>query len=147
MDLFAWLEASAPARHLAESEWLYPLINAGHIIGIALLFGSVAALDLKMLGLLGRRVSVQQAESLLRPLAFAGFVMAVLAGFSLFCVQASSYALSTVFRTKMLLLALAILNALVYFNSSSIRIRKPVAGTSLLLWLGVIVSGRLIGYR
>ena len=49
-EWLAALEATAIARELRASVWAYPLVNAGHRLGIALLLGAMVALDLKLLG-------------------------------------------------------------------------------------------------
>ncbi|GAA3956004.1 hypothetical protein [Allohahella marinimesophila] len=147
MSILAWLEASGPARILAQSEWLYPLVNAGHIVGIALLVGTVAALDMRILGWLGRSIAIADVERLLRPLALIGLGLVIVTGLSLFSVQATSYAESTVFRIKLLLIAVAGLNAALYQTTTHRLWHQIMAALSLLLWLAVITMGRLIGFR
>ena len=49
-DLAVWLEASALARLLKAGPWLYPLVNLAHLLGIALLVGAIAVLDLRLVG-------------------------------------------------------------------------------------------------
>ena len=50
MEILAGLEGSALAAGLRGSKWVYPLVNAGHIAGIALLFGAIAGFDLRLMG-------------------------------------------------------------------------------------------------
>lgn len=152
------LQASALSQALRGSLWLYPLVNTGHVIGIALLFGSIVPLDLRLIG--GwRRVPVESLASVLVPVAVVGLVMALATGLLLFASRPLDYVVEPLFGIKMGLLALAVLNALLLRRSPRWRLLGPEAEVpvrpawrlaamlSLLLWLGVIAAGRLIGYR
>ena len=88
---------------------------------------------------------------LLLPVAIFGFVLAALAGLLLFATDARAYAASRLFQAKLVLIVLALANALalrrVDWRHSGSSSRLALAGaTSVILWLGAIVLGRLIGY-
>ena len=145
------IEESAPVGALRESVLAYPLVNAVHIIGVALLFGAIVALDLRLLGWRRDAVAVDGIARLLVPVAVAGLALAIPAGLLLFATDARAYAASPLFQAKMLLVALAIANALwlrtTDWRGASGGPRAALAGAvSLLLWLGAIVLGRLVGY-
>ncbi len=89
-ELAAALEARALAQFLKTSRWVYPLVNAGHILGIALLIGSVVPMDLRLLGL-RHRPGLDETVRLLRPVAVAGLVLAAACGVLLFITQAGDY--------------------------------------------------------
>jgi hypothetical protein len=137
---------------LRESTLAYPLVNALHIIGIALLFGSIVPLDLRLAGWRGAVVGVEPLAKLLLPVAVAGFLLAVCAGLLLFATDARAYAASPLFQGKIAVVAAALLNALWlrrvdWRDASTSRRRLAVAGAvSILLWSSAIVLGRLIGY-
>lgn len=155
----AWLDAFLAsieqwplAAHLRGSVWLYPLVNAAHIVGIALLFGAVVPLDLRLAGLFPAQ-PLSALKRVLIPLAATGLAIAALAGALLFIAKAADYANAILFRIKMALLALAVINAIWL----TLRLRRrgdappdrPAqisALASIALWLGVIVCGRLVGY-
>ena len=142
----AAVEEAAPIAALRESVLVYPLVNAAHIVGIALLFGAIVALDLRLIGWRRESGTVEGLERLLVPVAVAGLAIAIPAGLLLFATDARSYAGSSLFQAKMVLVALATANAL-WFRASSRRRRPALAAiASVLLWLGAIVLGRLIGY-
>ena len=143
IELAAALESSGIAEFLKASRWVYPLVNALHILGIALLVGAVVPMDVAVLR--GRAVA---AVSLLRPWSVAGFVLAVLCGALLFVTQATEYARSPWFLGKMGLLALAMLNAAVHFRLDRFppRQRRQAAIASLVLWPAVLILGRMIAY-
>jgi hypothetical protein len=156
MEILAGLEGSALAAALRGSKWIYPLINAGHIAGIALLFGTVVTFDLRAMGV-WRTVPLDGLSRVLLPVAAAGLALAAGAGVLLFIVKATEYAASPVFQIKMAVLALAVANALAYFAlarrhawsaaaTPTPPLRRSLAVASLALWLGVLVLGRLVAY-
>jgi hypothetical protein len=135
---------------LRESLLAYPLVNALHIVGIALLFGAIVPLDLRLAGWRASAGSVESLSRLLLPVAMFGFVLAACAGLLLFATDARAYSASPLFQAKIVLIVLALVNAL-WLRSIDWRhtatSRARVAGmASVLLWLGVILLGRLVGY-
>lgn len=130
------LEATTLAQHLKLSRWTYPLVNAGHILGLALLVGAVVPMDVQILR--GRGA----ATRVLRGWAVVGLMIAVTCGVLLFITQAGDYVLNGWFRTKMALLAVALLNAALHLRAVS----RSGAALSLLLWPAILLCGRMIGY-
>ena len=135
---------------LRRSPWGYGGVNAAHILGIALLIGSIVNVDLRIVGIWrGDRWREGMAESL--PVARAGFALAAVTGAVLFAVGASRYAALTPFLLKMALLVLALLNVAAFHGmlrrtgerTAALRLS---AAMSLLLWIGVLASGRAIGF-
>src|SRR5262245_14672891 len=104
-EILTGLEGSALAGGLRSSKWIYPLVNAGHIAGIALLFGSIAAFDLRLMGA-WRRVPLDALSRVLVPVAAAGLALAAACGGLLFIVKATEYAASPLFRAKMIMLVI-----------------------------------------
>ena len=150
-DILAALHASPPAAALRGSTWLYPLVNAGHIVGIALLFGAIASLDLRMMGAWST-MPLAALSRILAPVAATGFAIAVTAGGLLFITKANAYAASSLFQAKMLLVAAGLANILAYYalrrraEPLPIALQRLFGAASLAIWLGVIVLGRLVGY-
>ena len=149
--LFETLEQAAPIVALRESVLVYPLVDAFHIIGIALLFGAIAALDLRLIGVRRNAGTAAGFTQLLVPVAIAGLLLAIPTGLLLFATDARAYAASPLFQAKIVLIALAIGNALwlraIERRGPASQGRAAVAAAaSILLWLGVIVLGRLVGY-
>jgi hypothetical protein len=151
------LQSTALATALRQSFWVYPLVNAGHIVGLALLFGAIVPLDLRLLGV-WPRVPLAAMNRILLPVAFAGLTLAVPTGVLLFSVRATEYAATPLLWLKFSLIACAIANALLLrlslpwavFEHSDLAGTTPrlqLAGAlSIGLWLGAIVAGRMIGY-
>ena len=149
--IFAALEQAAPIAALRESTYAFPLVNALHIIGIALLFGSIVALDLRLLGWRRNAGPAEAFTRLLVPVAIGGLLLAIPAGLLMFATDARAYAASPLFQAKMVLVTLAIGNALwlrfATRRGSGSRLRTALAAAaSILLWLVAIVLGRLVGY-
>jgi hypothetical protein len=152
------LQDSALSQALRASEWVYPLVNTGHVVGIALLFGGIAPLDLRLLGC-WQRVPLEPLARILLPMAVSGLLLAAGTGALLFVTRPLDYVVMPLFGLKLSLIAAAVANALLLRRSPAwhlLRVDDPgaprrswriAAGLSLLLWLGVITAGRLIGYR
>jgi len=150
-ELLAGLETSPLAAGLRGSVWLYPLVNAAHIVGIALLFGAIVPLDLRLMGFF-RDVEAAALSRLLVTVAATGLALAIVAGSLLFVTDAGDYFASNLFRAKMIVLLLALANVVLAFRLSgrsgarAAAYRRVAAATSIGLWLTVIVLGRLVGY-
>ncbi len=141
IEVAAALEATALAQHLKASRWTYPLVNAGHILGVALLVGAVVPLDLSLLR--GRTDALW-----LRLHAAAGLTLAVVCGVMLFVTQATEYVLSGWFAAKMALLAIALANVAAHPRLARLTPlrRRAAAAASLAAWPGILVLGRLVAY-
>ena len=160
MDLGALLETlehSSLAGAMKHSLWLYPIVEIVHIAGFALLVGTVAAFDLRLLGF-ARSTSIRALERSLLPWAWIALLLIVPSGVSMFSAHAVDFAGNPAFRVKLLLLLAAGLNALLFhagvFRSVAAwdqhvptpRAAKFSAVLSLAIWAGVISCGRLIAY-
>ena len=150
IEFLAALQDSDLAQMLRQSRWVYPIVNAAHILGIALLIGAVIPMDLRLIGALNGP-DLSQVVAFLRPFAIAGLCLAVAAGIALFLVQARDYVVLRLFWIKISLIALAAMNALWHLRrpvNQHTRRSNIVAGiTSLLLWPCVLLCGRLIAYQ
>lgn len=154
-ELAAWLEASALARLLRGGVWLYPLVNVAHVVGVALLLGAVAVLDLRLAG----RWRATPLRAIARPaieVAAGGFGLAVLSGAALLSVQARDYLANPMLYLKFGAIALAGINAAAVHRSSAWTrqdepgrpaLRLALAGAgSLACWLAAAGAGRMIAY-
>lgn len=135
---------------LRESTLAYPIVNAVHIVGVALLFGAIVPLDLRLAGWRRDAAAVDGVSRLLLPVAIFGFVLAASAGLLLFATDARAYAASPLFQAKMVLVVTALANAWalrrIDWRQAPSRRVAIAAIASMLLWLSVIVLGRMIGY-
>lgn len=156
-ELFATLEATALAGALRGSIWAYPLVNAGHLLGVALVVGAIVPLDLRLLGLWAS-VPLPPLWRVLTRTAAAGLALVVGCGVLLFITRATAYAESSLFLSKMVVVLVGTANALVLrsrahrdlFRSAApvavpVRV-KLMAAVSLAAWLCALTLGRLVGY-
>jgi hypothetical protein len=155
------LEASGLGQVMRQWLWLYPSVEIVHIVGIGLLFGSIAVLDLRLLGV-SRNISARTLAKHVLPWTAASFLLIVPSGFLMFTAHASEFIESPVFVVKMCLILAAGANAALFhtitfrtadvWDSEEMRKLPPppsarLAGAlSLLLWIGVIACGRLLAY-
>ena len=157
MEFLAWLEGSAFATWVRESEslWAYPTILTVHTVGLSFLVGANAALDLRMLGF-APGVPIAPLGILFRVM-WLGFALNAASGVALFMADATTKASQPVFFVKLALIALGLLNIRLLrrhlsrnaaqLGSGSVPIGgRVLAGTSLALWAGAITAGRLMAY-
>jgi hypothetical protein len=156
--VFEWLESTALAATIQESLYGFPAVVAIHILGLTLSVGSLLWVDLRLLGLCMRGVRVSEIYRGLAPWFAAGFLLMFASGAVLFTAFATSAYANVFFRIKMLALALAALNAVGFHWLSGKRsaawdaapqppATARLAGlTSLVLWVAVIVAGRMMSY-
>jgi hypothetical protein len=158
------LETIGSLDHTALGMWVqaeplaFPLVEAAHVISVMLVFGSIAMLDLRLLGVSSRNYGVVRISDEVLPWTWVSFVIAVISGTLLFCGQATNYLNNTEFKLKMVLMALAGINLAVFhfFTWNSVQnwdtatatpVRAKVAALlSLTLWTLVVVEGRWIGW-
>jgi hypothetical protein len=159
LDFFGWLADSSWSTDLHESQYAYSIIESIHVWTLGLFFGLVVMFDLRLLGFIMRKVPVSEVVGRLQPWTIAGFAVMVISGSLLFfAIPLRSYQ-NIFFRTKMLLLLLAGLNVLVFHSRVFPKIAAwdvdgvppraaRVAGAlSLVLWTGILFSGRMIAYN
>ena len=155
--LFAALEHSPLADAMKHSLWLYPIVEIVHIVGLALLVGTVAAFDLRLLGF-SRATSVRALQRSLLPWSWMALLLIVPSGVAMFATHAVDFAANPALRVKVLLILAAGINALLFHNGvfrsvaawdqhmETPRAAKASALLSLAIWIGVISCGRLIAY-
>ncbi|HZF29942.1 MAG TPA: DUF2214 domain-containing protein [Gammaproteobacteria bacterium] len=158
-EFLAWLEASALGHAMRGAGlWSYGVVNLVHILGVATLFGSVLALDLRLLGAWSRLPLASVAGPTV-PLAATGFCIAALSGLCLLATNASEYVGNPFLLIKFPAIALALANAagLSFVPAWRERARRDplprerralaaFGGVSLAAWLTAVAAGRLIGY-
>ncbi len=153
----AWLAATPLSRAMRADPWLYPVVEIVHILGFAVLVGSVVLFDLRVLGC-ARGLSITALASHLLRWALASLLLIVPAGLLLFSAHPDELARNPVFQLKLALIAAAGLNALAFHvfpyrgvgaweqGLPAPRAARLHALLSILLWIGVIGCGRLLAY-
>jgi hypothetical protein len=153
LEFCRWLQYSAPLHNMRESPWFFPVVATIHLMGLALIGGSVLVVDLRLLGLGLRNQPVAglalDAERWLR----RGLAVMITTGILLFMCFATKYYYLTFFWVKMAALTMVIAftfsvrRRMVMTDNAGASLRsKLVALVSILLWTTVAVGGRYIGF-
>lgn len=157
MTAMGAIEASALGQAMRQWLWLYPAVETAHIAGIAILVGSIAVLDLRLLGF-SRALPVRRLAAHVLPWSIGSFVLIVPSGLAMFVAHAGDFIASPVFALKVCLILAAGTNAAVLHAGAfrgaaqwDVEAMPPLAARlaaalSLLLWLSVIACGRLLAY-
>lgn len=153
--LLTALQASAFGVAARQSAWLYPAASVAHILGVALLVGTIVAFDLRVLGL-AQPVPLRAAARLLLPLARLGFLVQVASGSVMLAADATHLATNPAFQAKLVLVVIALLNVALFHllagrgltrlepaPSAPLRMAALV---SLVGWIAVAGLGRFIAY-
>ena len=155
MEVLASLENSSFGSWLRESPsiWAYPAVLTLHTIGLGVLVGGNAVLDLRLLGF-GRAIPLGSLERLF-PAMWIGFWVNAITGVALFVADATTKGTTWVFMTKLAIIAVgvAVLLAIrrtVYGQgderASESQTASALAAVSLALWFLAIVTGRYMAY-
>ena len=155
--LWAWLESLSLASYIGES-WLFPFLESLHVITAAFVVGSILMVDLRLLGLAARSHSVSRITTEVVPWTLGAFALSALTGAGMFITRAGHYADNRAFQIKLVLLVLAGLNMAVFHLGTSRSMARWdgtavttgasrfAGGSSILLWVGVMLAGRWIGH-
>jgi hypothetical protein len=145
----AWLAGLPIAEAMRSGAWAYPLAEIAHITGLAVLVGSIFVVDLRLLGA-GRTLPVGALMRLVLPWTLGSLLLVVPSGVLLFAAHATELIRNPAFVVKLVLLALAGINALAFHLMTRRGVTETrarwAAGLSMLLWLAVISAGRMIAY-
>ncbi|MFU2325831.1 DUF6644 family protein [Pseudomonas sp. NFX98] len=152
-----WLNDSSLGAAMRGDLWLYPLVEVVHILGFAILVGSVVMFDLRVLGV-SRTIQVTALARHLLPWSVAALLLIVPAGLMMFSAHPHDFASNDIFILKLSLIATAGLNAVlfhvgVYRSVTSWNTDAPAPGVaklqalvSIVIWVSVILCGRLLAY-
>ena len=132
-------------------EWAFPVVQSLHFMGFALSIGTIAIVDLRLLGVGMRRQTAAQLAEDLAPWTLAGIVVMLTTGFLLFSADAVVYHVNPSFRFKMTCLAVALLFHFTLHRKATGIAAPPMAARlagamSLLLWTAVVAGGRMIAF-
>jgi len=152
------LESSGLAVTIRESLYLFPVIESLHVMGLTMVFGTIAILDLRLLGVASTHRPFTKVASDVVRWTWSAFGLTVMTGLLMFITNASGYFNNLQFRWKMALLALGGINMLIFELTTGRSVRRwdqdaipPFAGRfagalSLIFWIGVIFLGRWVGF-
>ena len=163
MDTLAsWLAATGVDGFVAANDWVWPLCETLHFVGMAVLIGTVGIVDLRILGAL-KGLPIHYLEKFV-PLGVIAFIVNMSTGFIFVAGNPvggpQEYLTNLAFQLKMITVLIAGINLLVFYVAGIERTlvavtpegdapvgAKVIAGVSLAAWFSVILFGRLIMYN
>jgi hypothetical protein len=159
LEVFQYVQGLPVSIGIRESLWVYPVIESAHVLGLCLFLGLVAMMDLRLVNATMRSTRVTEVQQRLFPWQMAGFAVMVVSGLLLVLSEPMRFYGNIFFRVKLVLLALAAMNAFAFHTTVYRRAAEwedravpptavRLAGTfSLLLWAAIVVCGRMIAYN
>src|SRR6185437_1866405 len=120
MSLFTicqWIQESSIGTGIRESTYVFPLVEATHVLGLAVSVGAIAIVDLRLIGATMTDEPVTDVIEQLQPLTIAGFVTMFLSGALLFWSEAARLYPSYSYRTKFVFIFLLGINALLFHKT------------------------------
>ncbi len=152
------LNESAFSTWLRESDWTFSAVETVHVLSITVMAGTIALVDLRLLGVLLRHQRVSRVTRQVTPVTWIGFGLMAVSGTLLFIAQPEKNAANPAFQVKVVLLLLAALNLVAFHKlvfrtvgawderSTPPRAARLCGAASLVLWTTIIVLGRVIAY-
>ncbi len=153
LPLFQWADKTWLAETVRGSRFYFPIIETFHLLALTLLFGAVLVLNMRLCGLMMKHQPVQQVARDLSPWAFWSLVVILATGLMLFASEAMKCYASVPFQVKMTFLFLALVFHFTIHRKITRSDREPhravgvvIGGINFLLWMGVGLGGRAIGF-
>jgi hypothetical protein len=150
-DALQALEHSGLGHLARHSAWTFTIANLLHVLGAALVLGSIAVFDIQVL--LRRGGVAAQTGRVAIPLAAFGLVLQVPTGLVLLAAEASALGRNPAFFAKLAFIALGLVNLTIVHLRFRDVLRSDVpdgarafAAVSLMAWTATLIAGRLIAY-
>jgi hypothetical protein len=152
------IENTDIASSIRNSLYLFPMLESIHVMGLAIVFGTIATIDLRLLGLASSNRPFRKMASDILKWTWVAFTITFITGALMFTTNATVYFHNPVFQAKMAVLLLAGINMGVFelttgrtthkwdTSSSPPAAAKTAGIISLTLWITVIFLGRWIGF-
>jgi hypothetical protein len=153
----SWPISAALRGEMPGTEWLFPIVETLHVMALTIVFGSIAMVDLRLLGIASRNSAVSRLSNEVLPWTWSAWCVAAVFGTLMFIAKAGTYAGNLQFQLKFVCMALAALNMLVFHFGAYRQIArwdsgeppmsaKAAGALSLSLWIGVVFFGRWVGF-
>jgi hypothetical protein len=154
LPFFQWCYQTAVGEAIRDSTWLFPLIEAFHLVGLGLTAGAILMVDLRLLGVGLARQPVGQLAASVQPWLIGSLTLMFASGIPLFLSEAMKCYYSLPFWVKMTCLFLAIVFTFTirrHVTRTELTTDRALSGRltaaiSLSLWFGVAWGGRWIGF-
>ena len=151
--LFESLEASLIGVMINDSTWLFPIIEALHLIGLAILGGSIVVGDLRLIGFTLKQHPIDYVIKQTILGLRTGLIVMIITGIPLFLSEAIKCYYSRAFWIKMSALVIGLIFTFLVRNPMSINKKldnklyaKLIGFTSFSVWAVVAGAGRWIGF-
>lgn len=158
MDRFVdWLAQTSLSVAIQTHEWVIPTVQSIHIVAIGVALGSVFMVTLRIFGWAGRDESMARMNARFGPWLTAALVVLFATGIVMIVGEPARELLTLSFWLKMILIALGTAVAFAFQRTvrrhqehwdaaAGAAVVRPLAAATLLIWLGIVVLGRLIAY-
>ena len=158
-SIFEWVDTFPSSIAIRESQYVYASLLTSHVIGMCVFAGLIVMMDLRLLGVGNRRTSFSQIQRRLFPWQMFGMSVSAATGLLLVYADPLRFYANIYFWIKAVMMVLAGVNAMAFhqvtyrtvdaWNTETVMPfgAKLASVMSIVLWAGVIVSGRLIAYN
>lgn len=154
LPFFQWCEATPLGDAIRESQWLFPVIESIHLLGLVVIAAAVLVVDMRLFGVGLRDQPVSRLARGVEPYLIVSLVVMITTGVLLFVSEAIKCYYSSAFWVKITCLALVVVYTFTIRRRVVLRDEgrigpatgKLVAVLSVLLWAGVGWGGRWIGF-
>ncbi len=156
-DFMVWMNGTPWSVALRESFFVWPILEASHVMTIMLFVGTIILVDLRLLGLYLKQVPVPEMNARILPWTVAGFILLVVTGLLLFYSKPLVYYHSLFFRAKLLIIGFALINIIMFHRRVEAdkaawttgvmpNSARFSAAASLTFWVVVVILGRMVAY-
>jgi hypothetical protein len=154
-EFCVWLSATSVSQAIQNAFWVIPTVQIVHIVSIAIVMTAMAMLDLRLIGIAGRRQSLDAMADRFLPWVWVTVIVLLCSGSILIVAEPARDLQNVVFWTKMSLLATALVLAAIFQqvlhrNKGFWERHRVVAvllgSVSLVIWVGIVAAGRWIAY-
>lgn len=158
LSICQWLQDTSIGTSIRQSIWVFPIIETTHVLASSISVGLLMVSDLRLMGYIMKHRPVSEVYEQIKPWMFMGFAIMTITGIFLFWCQAVKAYSSIFFKTKVVLLLLAAINAMAFERGIYRRvgewdnalippIEARIAGwASLIMWATIITCGRTMAY-
>jgi len=155
--LFKALQASPLGSTISQSTWMFPTIETVHVVAVATVIGTIAMVDLRLLGVSAKARPASALIHEFLPWTWGAFALALVSGGLLFSSRAADYMALPYFVAKFGIMAVAAVFLFKVPPTTEKHIAgwdlgKPATGArvagalSLLLWTAIVICGRRVGF-
>jgi len=154
-EICDWLSSTRVSQVIQDVSWIIPTVQSLHILSVAVVMSSMAMLDLRLMGLTGRRHSVSVMAARLLPRMWIALIVLTITGAALVIGEPARDLPNPAFQLKMAMLVAAVVLTVIVrrqakkedgFWEARPGTARLAAVASLLLWVAIVVAGRWAAY-